>query len=170
MTGREKKYGKKKISDNVKAGIFRWWIAGMCYFFIGFGTQSGIFADPLDMIFFLGLGLGLATLFLYNPVAYRMFDIVRKGRIYNQSYFERSGWQNAGLKLAEIFKNLVLVFMVYMTYQSVNMLLEELFHLPEGTVTIPGEPIGFAAVYTIYYHLLTGLMDTAAKARKKEEK
>jgi len=170
MTGREKKYGKKKVSDNVKAGIFRWWIAGMCYFFIGFGTQSGIFADPLDMIFFLGLGLGLATLFLYNPVAYRMFDIVRKGRIYNQSYFERSGWQNAGLKLAEIFKNLVLVFMVYMTYQSVNMLLEELFHLPEGTVTIPGEPIGFAAVYTIYYHLLTGLMDTAAKARKKEEK
>ena len=142
----------------------------MCYFFIGFGTQSGIFADPLDMIFFLGLGLGLATLFLYNPVAYRMFDIVRKGRIYNQSYFERSGWQNAGLKLAEILKNLVLVFMVYMTYQSVNMLLEELFHLPEGTVTIPGEPIGFAAVYTIYYHLLTGLMDTAAKARKKEEK
>ena len=142
----------------------------MCYFFIGFGTQSGIFADPLDMIFFLGLGLGLATLFLYNPVAYRMFDIVRKGRIYNQSYFERSGWQNAGLKLAEIFKNLVLVFLVYMTYQSVNMLLEELFHLREGTVTIPGEPIGFAAVYTIYYYLLTGLMDTVAEARKKEEK
>ena len=142
----------------------------MCYFFIGFGTQSGIFADPLDMIFFLGLGLGLATLFLYNPVAYRMFDIVRKGRIYNQSYFERSGWQNAGLKLAEIFKNLVLVFLVYMTYQSVNMLLEELFHLPEGTVTIPGEPIGFAAVYTIYYYLLTGLMDTGAGARKEEEK
>lgn len=142
----------------------------MCYFFIGFGTQSGIFADPLDMIFFLGLGLGLATLFLYNPVAYRMFDIVRKGRIYNQSYFGRSGWQNAGLKLAEIFKNLVLVFLVYMTYQSVNMLLEELFHLPEGTVTIPGEPIGFAAVYTIYYYLLTGLMDTVAEARKKEEK
>ncbi len=169
MTDREK-YGKKKIPDNVKAGIFRWWIAGMCYFFIGFGTQSGVFADPLDLIFFLGLGLGLATLFLYNPVAYRMFDIVRRGKIYNQSYFERSGWQNAGFKLAEIFKNLVLVFLVYMTYQSVNMLLEELFHLPEGTVTLPGEPIGFAAVYTIYYYLLTGLMDTVAEARKKEEK
>ncbi len=170
MTGRERKYGKKKISDNVKAGVFRWWIAGMCYFFIGFGTQSGIFADPLDMIFFLGLGLGLATLLLYNPVAYRMFDIVRKGKIYNQNYFERSGWQNAVLKLAEILKNMVLVFLIYMTYQSVNLLLERLLHLPEGTVTIPGEPIGFAVIYTIYYYLLTGLMDTVAEMRKKEEK
>ena len=170
MTGIEKKYGKKKISDNVKAGVLRWWIAGMCYFFIGFGTQSGVFADPLDMIFFLGLGLGLATLFLYNPVAYRMFDIVRKGKIYNQSYFERSGWQNAVLKLAEILKNLILVFLIYMTYQSVNLLLERLFHLPEGTVTIPGEPIGFAVIYIIYYSLLTGLMDTVTEMRKKEEK
>ncbi len=170
MTGREKKYGKKKISDNVKAGILKWWIAGMCYFFIGFGTQSGIFADPLDMIFFLGLGLGLATLFLYNPVAYRMFDIVRKGKIYNQSYFERSGWQNAALKLAEIFKNMVLVFLIYMTYQSINLLFERLLHLPEGTVTIPGEPIGFAVIYTIYYYLLTGLTDTVAEMRKNEGK
>ncbi len=169
MTGRERKYGKKKISDKVKAGVFRWWIAGMCYFFIGFGTQSGIFADPLDMIFFLGLGLGLATLLLYNPVAYRMFDIVRKGKIYNQNYFERSGWQNAVLKLVEILKNMILVFLIYMTYQSVNLLLERLLHLPEGTVTIPGEPIGFAVIYTIYYYLLTGLMDSVAEMKKEEK-
>lgn len=167
MLNREKKYGKKKISDNVKAGIFRWWIAGMCYFFIGFGTQAGGFADPLDLIFFLGLGLGLATLFLYNPVAYRMFDIVRNGRIYNQSYFERSGWQNAVFKLTEILKNMVLVFFVYMTYQCVNLLLENLLHLPKGTIIIPGEPIGFAAIYIIYYHLLTKLADKAAQMKEK---
>ncbi|HBD01464.1 MAG TPA: hypothetical protein DC053_22285 [Lachnoclostridium sp.] len=99
-----------------------------------------------------------------------MFDIVRKGNICNQNYFERSGWQNAVLKLAEILKNMVLVFLIYMTYQSVNLLLERLLHLPEGTVTIPGEPIGFAVIYTIYYYLLTGLMDTVAEMRKKEEK
>jgi hypothetical protein len=99
-----------------------------------------------------------------------MFDIVRKGKIYNQSYFERSGWKNAVLKLAEILKNMVLVFLVYVTYQSVNMLLERLLNLPEGTVTIPGEPIGFALIYTIFYYLVTGLMDTVAEMRKKEEK
>lgn len=170
MTEREKRHGRKKISDNVKAGVLRWWIAGMCYFFIGFGTQSGTAADPLDMIFFLGLGLGFATLFLYNPVVYRMFDIVRKGKIYNQTYFERRGWQNAALNLAEILKNMFLVFLIYITYQNINLLLERLLHLPEGTVTIPGEPIGFAVIYIIYYNLLTGLMDMAAGMRKKEER
>ncbi|MFT4106798.1 MAG: hypothetical protein QM657_13655 [Lacrimispora sp.] len=167
MLNREKKYGKKKIPDSVKAGIFRWWIAGMCYFFIGFGTQAGGFADPLDLIFFLGLGLGIATLFLYNPVAYRMFDIVRNGKVYNQSYFERSGWQNARFKLAEILKNMVLVFFVYMTYQTVNLLLESLLRLPKGTVIIPGEPFGFAAIYVIYYHLLTRLGDKAEQMKRK---
>lgn len=49
------KQGKKRISDNVKAGILRWWIAGMCYFFIGFGTQIGILRDPIDLIFMLGV-------------------------------------------------------------------------------------------------------------------
>lgn len=158
---------KRKISDNVKAGALRWWIAGMCYFFIGFGTQAGAFTDPLDLIFFLGLALGLATVFLYNPIAYRMFDIVRRGKITNKSYFQRAGWQNAVIRLAEIFKNLVLVFLVYMSYQCLNLALEQLLALPAGTVAVPGEPIGFATLYIIYYYLLSGLIDTAREAGRK---
>lgn len=167
--GRENGRPEKKISDNVKAGAIRWWFAGMCYFFIGFGTQAGAFTDPLDLIFFLGIGLGLVTIFLYNPVVYRMFDIVRKGTISNQSYFGRTGWQNAGLNLAEIFKNLFVVFLVYMTYQTLNLVLEQMLALPEGTVTVPGEPFGFATVYIIYYSLLAGLVDTVSEAAKKSE-
>lgn len=158
-----------KLSDNVKAGAIRWWLAGMCYFFIGFGTQAGAFADPLDLIFFLGIGLGLVTIFLYHPLVYRMFRIVRKGRIANQSYFERSGWQNAVFNLAEIFKNLFVVFLVYMTYQSLNLVLEQVLALPEGTVAVPGEPFGFATVYTTYYYLLAGLLDTISRAAGKSE-
>ena len=166
---RENSGQKKKLSDNVKAGALRWWLAGMCYFFIGFGTQAGAFTDPLDLIFFLGLVLGLATVFLYNPVVYRMFNIVRKGRISNQSYFKRSGWQNAALNLAEIFKNLLVVFLVYVTYQTLNLMLEQIFTLPEGTVSVPGEPFGFATIYIIYYSLLTGLRNTISEAAKKGE-
>ena len=160
---------KKKISDNVKAGAIRWWLAGMCYFFIGFGTQAGAFADPLDLIFFLGIGLGVVTIFLYHPMAYRMFRIARKGKITNQSYFDRTGWQNAGLNLAEIFKNLLVVFLVYMTYQTLNLMLEQMLALPEGTVTIAGEPFGFATLYTFYYYLLAGLADTVSEAARKSE-
>lgn len=167
--GGEEKRSKRRISDNVKAGAVRWWFAGMCYFFIGFGTQAGAFADPLDLIFFLGTGLGLVTVFLYNPVVYRMFDIVRKGTITNRSYFNRTGWQNAGLNLAEIFKNLFVVFLVYMTYQTLNLVMEQALALPEGTVTLPGEPFGFATIYIIYYYLLAGLLDTVGEAAKKSE-
>lgn len=166
---RDKKQVKKRLSDHVKAGILRWWIAGMCYFFIGFGTQAGAFATPVDLIFFLGLGIGLVTVVIYNPIAYGMFDMVRKGNITNKAYYRRKGWQNALIKLGEIFKALLLVFLVYMTYQSVNLLLERLLGLPAGTVTIPGEPFGFATLYLLFFHILTGLTDSVRKEREAHE-
>lgn len=158
-----------KLSDNVKAGALRWWLAGMCYFFIGFGTRTGALAEPLDLIFLLGTGLGLATIFLYHPLVYRMFRIVRKGRIANQSYFERSGLRNIAFNLVEIFKNMLIVFLVYISYQSINLALEQVLALPEGTVAVPGEPFGFATFYTIYYYLLAGILETVGRAVKKRE-
>lgn len=159
---------KRKIPDRIKAAILRWWLAGMCYFFIGFGTQAGAYQDPMDFIFFLGVGMGFVTVLVYNPIAYGMFDMVRKGKIANQSYYARKGWQNACLKLTEIFKNLVLVILVYLTYQCINMFLVQGLGLTEGTVVLAGEPFGFATIYLIYYHVLTGLIDTIDMARQKE--
>ena len=66
---------RKKISDNAKATLLRWWIVGMCYFMIGFGTQAGGYTSPIDLIFFLGVGIGLATIVVYNPIAYNVFDL-----------------------------------------------------------------------------------------------
>ncbi|MBS6643464.1 MAG: hypothetical protein KH366_07775 [Clostridiaceae bacterium] len=165
--GRKTGQKKKIFTDNVKAGLLRWWIAGMCYFFIGFGTQAGLFRDPIDLIFFLGVGIGLVTIVVYNPIAYGMFDIVKKGRITNKSYYERKGWQNALLKLAEIFKNMFTVGIVYLTYQGFNMLLNQILGLPVDTILIPGEPFGFATLYLIYYQVLSGLADTVREARQK---
>lgn len=165
--GREKKQKKKRLSDNVKAGLLRWWIAGMCYFFIGFGTQAGVFRDPVDLIFFLGVGIGLVTIVIYNPIAYGMFDIVRKGKISNKAYYERKGWQNAMYRLAEIFKNMILVGLVYLTYQGVNLLLNQIGGLPADTILIPGEPFGFATLYILYYYVVTGLADTIREAGGK---
>lgn len=165
--GREIRQKKKLLSDNAKAGILRWWIAGMCYFFIGFGTQAGLFQDPIDLIFFLGVGVGLATIVVYNPIAYGMFDIVRKGKISNKAYYERKGWQNAMYRLAEIFKSMLLVGLVYLTYQGVNLLLNQILGLPADRILIPGEPFGFATLYLIYYKVLEGLMDTVREAGLK---
>lgn len=166
--GKNPAQSKKWLSDNKKAAILRWWIAGMCYFFIGFGTQAGMFADPVDLIFFLGAGIGLVTIVIYNPIAYGMFDIVRNRQIANKAYYERKGWQNAGYRLGEIFKNILLAAMVYFTYQNVNLLIVGIRGLPRETVVIPGEPFGFATLYAVYYYMLQGLGDTIRNARGKD--
>ena len=35
-----KKFLKNWFTDNRKAGLMRWWLAGMCYFMIGFWNTS----------------------------------------------------------------------------------------------------------------------------------
>ncbi len=166
--GKDSAQRKKWLSDNKKASLLRWWLAGMCYFFIGFGTQAGMFTDPVDLVFFLGAGIGLVTIVIYNPIAYGMFDITRKGQIANKAYYERKGWQNAGYRLAEIFKSMFLTAMVYFTYQNVNLLIVSIWDLPGETVVIPGEPFGFATLYVVYYYMLQGIVDTIRNARGKD--
>ena len=56
-----KKFLKNWFTDNRKAGLMRWWLAGMCYFMIGFGTQVGGYSSPIDFIFFLGVEIGRAS-------------------------------------------------------------------------------------------------------------
>ena len=162
------------ISDNVKAGILRWWLVGMCYFMIGFGTQAGAQNDPLDLIFFLGVGIGLMTVVIYNPIAYNAFDIVRRGEVVSKTRKNRSGAAKARDNLLEIVLSLCVVVLVYLTYQGVNELLVELLEREEGTVIIPGEPFGFAALYLLFHWLLTGLIGDFSKLllekrRGKEE-
>ena len=53
---------------------------GMCYFMIGFGTQVGGYSSPIDFIFFLGVGIGLVTIVVYNPIAYNVFRLTRMER------------------------------------------------------------------------------------------
>ena len=134
---------RKKISDNAKATLLRWWIVGMCYFMIGFGTQAGGYTSPIDLIFFLGVGIGLVTIVVYNPIAYNVFDIVRGGEIVNHRYRNKKGWQRALQTLGDL---------------GLSMLVVILGLSPE-TVVVAGEPFGFATLYTLFYSAITGLTD-----------
>ena len=162
------------MTDNVKAGILRWWLVGMCYFMIGFGTQAGAQNDPLDLIFFLGVGIGLMTVVIYNPIAYNAFDIVRGGEIVSKTRKNRSGAAKARDNLLEIVLSLCVVVLIYMTYQGVNELLVQMLEREAGTVIIPGEPFGFAALYVLFRWLLTGLIWDFSKRlsenRREKEK
>lgn len=150
---------RKKISDNAKATLLRWWIVGMCYFMIGFGTQAGGYTSPIDLIFFLGVGIGLVTIVVYNPIAYNVFDIVRGGEIVNHRYRSKKGWQRALQTLGDLGLSMLVVILVYLSYQNINLFLVGLLGLSPETVVVAGEPFGFATLYTLFYSAITGLTD-----------
>ena len=133
---------RKKISDNAKATLLRWWIVGMCYFMIGFGTQAGGYTSPIDLIFFLGVGIGLVTIVVYNPIAYNVFDIVRGGEIVNHRYRNKKGWQRALQTLGDLGLSMLVVILVYLSYQNINLFLVGLLGLSPETVVVAGELFG----------------------------
>lgn len=163
--GKARKF-RPRVSDNVKAGVIRWWMAGMCYFMIGFGTRAGMLADPLDLIFFLGVGIGLVTVVIYDPIVYSAFDVVRGGEIVNKTRKNRSGARRALDNLLEIGTSLAVVVLIYLTYQGINELLVKILERPEGTAIVPGEPFSFATLYLLFYSALVGLGSQVAAAVK----
>lgn len=161
---------RNRVSDNVKAGLLRWWIVGMCYFMIAFGTQLGAQADPFDLIFMLGVVIGLVTVVIYNPIAYSAFDIVKGGEIINNVRRKKSGAAKALDNLAEIGLSLIVVVLIYLTYENLNQLLVELFELSAETVVIAGEPFGFATLYILFHCAFTGIVDKIHTYSKRAKK
>lgn len=164
---------ERGLSEGFKAGIFRWWFTGAVYFFIAFGTSLGTQSTPIDLLFFLGVGLGAGTALLFNPIIFGVFNVKRPEGLWSLPYGERKIWQNVLLIFIEVFRAWLLVTLVYLTYQAINLAAQQLMSLPEGTVTLGGEPILFATFYLIYYSLLgkliEGVKEAVAAARAGKE-
>ncbi len=162
------------MSDKTKISIMRWWFVGAAYFFIGMGTSLAEYSDPLDLIFFLGVGIGVLNVLIFHPIIYNMFDIRRRGKIQNKKYFERGIFTNVGLALAEILKCLIIVILVFLVYQGINTLLVSIFTYEEDAVALAGEPILFALFFTCFYNLFAGIVDKVwteiDKANQEKEK
>lgn len=161
--------GKTKKPDNLKAAFLRWWVAGACYFLVGFGTQLGNLGTPLDLIFALGTVIGLATVFVYNPIAHSAFTIVRRGEIVNHTYQKRRGAKKAAYNLLEVFKSMAIVFAVYILYQQINVCIVHFKQLPAGTVVFPGEPFGFATFYVLIYYAAAKVYDAVVILKQKNQ-
>lgn len=141
----------------------------MCYFMIGFGTQAGLADNPVDLIVLLSIATGLVTVYIYNPIAYNTFKIVRRGQIQNNIYRGKTGWRKAISNLAEVGKSFLLIILIYLSYQSINMIIVRLGGLAEGTVLVPGEPFGFATLYVFFHWVLTGFVDRIYALREEQK-
>jgi hypothetical protein len=149
----------KRFSDNTKVSFFRWWFAGALYYLLAFGSGVGQSDSFLDLLLFLGLGMGIATLFVFNPIVYGMFDIKRNGRIVNQKYNERTLLVGVVQKLLELGKCFLVVLLVALLYQLLNLGIQVMRNLPEGTISIKGEPFLFATFYLGIYNACSFISD-----------
>lgn len=165
-----------KISDNVKAGFFRWWFVGAIYFFVGWGTGLGNSKSAFDLIFILALATSVGMIFIFNPIVYGMFEIERNGVIINKKINERSVWVGALMKIGEFFKCFIVTILVFFSYQFINLGINKWLGKTADTVVIKGEPIIYATLFVIFYNLLCFIIyktyylfkNTKAKKEVKE--
>lgn len=149
---------KLNISDNTKITIIRWWFVGAACYFIAFGTSVGENTDPFDLIFFLGIGIGAMNVILFHPIIYHMFDIKRRGVLQNKKYLERGILGNVGLSLLEIFKCMVIVWLVYLVYDAINIILLG-FDASDAEIILGVEPILFGIIFVCFYNLFASIVD-----------
>ena len=159
----EQRWWQRIFTDRTISLIIRWWAAGAVYFFIGWGTNLGRQASLIDLVFFLGLVMGLFNAFIVNPGLKMVFNITPR-----RPPRENTNWQRMSDYFVELIKNIFIVFIVAMIYVTINVSLIQLLNLPEDAVPLPGEPILFGIFYVIVFVLLEGLVNKVYEAINRE--
>ncbi len=149
----------KKMDSKYKVLFFRWWFSAAVCFFIVWGTSLGSQETTLDLIFFLGLGMGIGNLFIFNPIISSVFDIERRGKIANKKMTERSIPEGIFYMLSEIFKSMLAVYIVSWIYEGINILINKIGNYPSEHVGFPVEPISYAIIFVIIYSILGFIWD-----------
>lgn len=155
---------KKLLTENRLALLIRWWVAGAMYFFVGWGTGLGNQSSVIDFIFFLGLSLGVMNMLIVNPILRRTFNLDS-----NRYYLDSTVGQKVRMRLSEIFKSMLIVFIMVYIYAMINSLLIQLLSLSEQSIPLPGEPITFGIMYTVLYWLIEQVIKRIKDKTIKEQ-
>lgn len=154
-----------KIPDKVKINVCRWWFFGALFFLIAWGTN--ISSNKLDLIFFMGVGIGIGNIFIFNPLMYSIFDVERNGKLINKKYYERKVLEGVFVKLAEIFKCLLCSFLVWAIYQGINISFINILNLDENKIPFPAEPICYGIFFLLMYLGISAIVDLIIRIKDK---
>jgi hypothetical protein len=144
---------KRFFTEERLANIFRWWSASAVYYFVGWGTGLGGQDTVIDMVFFLGLAIGITEMLIVNPVIRHMF---RTSEFLN--FRDKSLKQRVLYRLGTILRSMFLVILIVITYDVINVMAIALFSLHPDQVFLPGEPILFGIFYVVFYGLLRQIL------------
>lgn len=159
---------RTKRSQIILEWVIRWWGAGAVFFFIAWGTGLGLQDTVIDMIFVLGLGIGLFTIVVLDPVIYGFLEIERDGEVVAKAYYQRTIFQNVYLRLGEIVKAVTIVAIVTVIYGYINVILINIRNLSETQVPFQAEPIMFGVFYILIFMLFRLIYRMAKKLIKKK--
>lgn len=143
---------RKFFTEERFANIIRWWAAAAVYFFVGWGTSLGSQTNIIDFVFFLGLAIGIAEMFIVAPIIRNMFN-TSEGFYWRQ----KTVWQQAGTRLIIVFRSIFLMTLIVVTYDAINMAAIRIGGLHPDTVLLPGEPVLFGIFYLMYFTLITSM-------------
>ena len=149
----------RRIDDKYKILFFRWWFSAAVCFFIAWGLQLGNSNSTFDLIFFLGLAMGIGNLFIFNPIISSVFDIKRRGKIANKKMSQRTILEGVLYFICEILKSSLAVYIVSWVYQGINILINYLGNYPDTHIGFGIEPITFGIIFTIIYQVLGLIWD-----------
>lgn len=124
--------------------LIRWWAIGAVYFLIGWGTPLGRYNNLIDLIFFLGITIGLVNTFFVNPVLKMLYNVG-----WHKSYGSSTFGERFICRAKDISLGLVLAIIVMGIYQGINSLAVHMFSYPADKIFLPGEPILFGLFYTL---------------------
>lgn len=144
-----KKYRSKggiKISNTAKVLLLKAWFAGAVCYFILWGLGMYIYS-LIDMLFIMGIVLGMATDLLTNNVI--RFIETTPGENDKWLMFPQKGMVSFFLNLVYA---LLLVFCVYMLYSGINLILVKIIGNAD-TVPLGVEPVLYG-VFTMGFDVL----------------
>ena len=144
-----KKYRSKSrinLSNTAKVLLLKAWFAGAVCYFILWGLGMYIYS-LIDMLFIMGIVLGMATDLLTNNVI--RFIETTPGENDKWLMFPKKGMVSFFLNLVYA---LVLVFCVYMLYSGINLVLVKIIGNAD-TVPLGVEPVLYG-VFTMGFDVL----------------
>ena len=144
-----KKYRSKggiKLSNTAKVLLLKAWFAGAVCYFILWGLGMYIYS-LIDMLFIMGIVLGMATDLLTNNVI--RFIETTPGENDKWLMFPKKGMVSFFLNLVYA---LVLVFCVYLLYSGINLILVQIIGNAD-TVPLGVEPVLYG-VFTMGFDVL----------------
>ena len=147
-----KKYRSKggiKIPNTAKVLLLKAWFAGAVCYFILWGLGMYIYS-LIDMLFIMGIVLGMATDLLTNNVI--RFIETTPGENDKWLMFPKKGMVSFFLNMVYA---LLLVFCVYVLYSGINMVLVKIIGNAD-TVPLGVEPVLYGVFYMGFDLLFVG--------------